>query len=63
MDDDDYSLRVREAALKIGIHDGCYVDHMSLPSSYRGVGGSGNYLPNLEIFKQKWGVDNWGRPA
>lgn len=64
MDDDDYSLRVRQAGLKIGIHDGCYVDHASLNSSYRGpAGAGGNYLPNLEIFKQKWGMDNYGRPA
>ncbi len=64
MDDDDYSLRVRNAGLKIGIHDGCFVDHASLPSSYRGpAGAGGNYLPNLEIFKEKWGMDNFGNPV
>lgn len=64
MDDDDYSLRVRNAGLKLGIHDGCFVDHASLTSSYRGpAGAGGNYFPNLEIFKQKWGVDNFGKPA
>lgn len=64
LDDDDYSLRVRNAGLKIGIHDGCFVDHASLTSSYRGpAGAGGNYFPNLEIFKQKWGMDNWGKPA
>lgn len=63
-EDDDYCLRIRNASLKIGIHDGCFVDHLSLHSSYRGpAGAGGNYLPNLEIFKQKWGMDNWGRPA
>lgn len=63
MDDDDYSKRVLMAGLKIGIHDGCFVDHKSLPSSYRGAGGAGgNFIPNLRIFEQKWGVDNWGRP-
>lgn len=62
MDDDDYSLRVRNAGLKIGIHDGCYVDHGSLTSSYRGEGGAGgNFLPNMQLFIEKWGVDNWGR--
>jgi hypothetical protein len=64
MDDDDYCLRVRNAGLKIGIHDGCFVDHGSLKSSYRGdPGKTADFRPNLELFKQKWGVDNWGNPA
>lgn len=62
-DDDDYSFSVRKAGLRIGIHDGCYVDHGSLTSSYRGpAGAGGNFLPNLALFIQKWGADNWGRP-
>lgn len=61
LDDDDYSLRVRKAGLKIGIHDGCYVDHGSLTSSYRGAAGAGgDFFPNLKRFIEKWGVDNWG---
>lgn len=64
LDDDDYSLRVRKAGLKIGIHDGCYVDHGSLKSTYRGDPTTpADYRPNLELFKQKWGVDNFGNPA
>lgn len=63
-EDDDYCLRVRQAGLKIGIFDGCYVDHGSLQSSFRGAAGDGgDYRPNLEIFKRKWGMDNWGNPA
>lgn len=63
MEDDDYSKRVTMAGLKLGIHDGCFVDHRSLPSSYRGPDGAGgNFIPNLRIFEQKWGVDNKGRP-
>jgi GT2 family glycosyltransferase len=63
LDDDDYSLRVRKAGLKLGIHDGCYVDHGSLKSSYRGeAGAGGDFRPNLRIFIEKWGVDNWGNP-
>lgn len=58
-DDDDYSLRVRLAGLKIGIWDGCYCDHGSLISTYRGL-SSADCAPNLEIFRQKWGFDNWG---
>lgn len=62
MDDDDYSLRVRNAGLKLGIFDGCYVDHGSLTSSYRGgpVNG-GDFRPNMRLFIEKWGVDNRGK--
>lgn len=59
LDDDDYCLRVRNAGLKIGIYDGCFVDHGTLKSTYRGDGG-GDFSANLEIFKQKWGHDNHG---
>lgn len=60
-DDDDYSFTVRKIArLKLGIHDGCYVDHGSLTSSFRGpAGAGGNYIPNLRLFIEKWGTDNW----
>lgn len=64
MDDDDYCFSCRERGLKIGIFDGCFVDHLSLKSSFRGEAkAGGNFLPNLARFKQKWGTDNWGRPA
>lgn len=60
-DDDDYSLRVRNAGLKLGIFDGCYVDHGSLKSSFRGEAGrGGDFQPNLRRFIKKWGHDNWG---
>jgi GT2 family glycosyltransferase len=63
LDDDDYSKRVLMAGLKIGIHDGCFVDHKSLKSTYRSPGGpGGNFIPNLRIFEEKWGMDNKGRP-
>jgi GT2 family glycosyltransferase len=58
-DDDDYCLRVRRAGLKIGIHDGCYVDHGSLTSSYRGgPGAPGSLAGNDAIFREKWGAGN-----
>jgi GT2 family glycosyltransferase len=64
MDDDDYSFEVRKAGLKIGVHDGCYVDHGSLKSSFRGDPKTpADFRPNLKRFIEKWGHDNWGRPV
>lgn len=61
-DDDDYCLRIRQAGLKIAIHDGCYVDHGSLKSSYRGEPHAAGMLnQNAAIYRDKWGEDNWGR--
>jgi GT2 family glycosyltransferase len=62
MDDDDFCLRVRNAGYKLGIYDGCYCDHGSLTSSYRGgPEAGGDFHPNLRRFIAKWGTDNWGR--
>lgn len=61
-DDDDCCLRARKAGLKIGVFDGCFVDHASLQSTYRGgPGKGGDYTANLRRFKEKWGFDNFGR--
>ncbi len=65
MDDDDYCLRIRKQGLIIGICDGCVVDHSKLNSTFRGAdnggGRGGDYRPNLKLFIEKWGVDNWGQ--
>jgi len=62
MDDDDYCLRVRYHGLRLAIYDGCYCDHGSLTSSYRGgPEAGGDFMPNLKRFIAKWGTDNWGR--
>jgi len=53
-DDDDYSLRVRQAGLKLGIFDGCFVDHASLRSTFRG-NGFADLKPNQKLFREKWG--------
>ncbi len=61
-DDDDYCLRVRMAGLKIGIFDGCYVDHGSLKSTFRGTElSAGNYQPNLKLYAEKWGASEGAR--
>lgn len=58
-EDDDYCLRVRQAGLKLGIYDGCFVDHESLPSEFRKQGGPGADLSEGDrIFREKWGKGN-----
>ena len=55
-DDDDYCRRAREAGLKIGIADQCFVDHASLTSTFRGAPyNPGDVSQNAEIYRQKWG--------
>lgn len=56
--DDDYSYRVRLARLKLGIFDGCFVDHGSLPSSFRSEKPK-SLEPGQRQFIMKHGVDNW----
>lgn len=58
-DDDSYCLRARRAGLKIAVHDGCYVDHGSLRSTYRGDPSAPASLEqNAAIFCRKYGADN-----
>ncbi len=55
-EDDDYSLRVRKAGLKLGIHDACFVDHSTLPSTFRGNPKTPAKLDaGRQIFIDKWG--------
>jgi hypothetical protein len=55
-EDDDYCYRVRRAGLKIGIHDGCFVDHASLKSTFRTTQGWQMGLnEGRRIFIEKWG--------
>lgn len=54
--DTDYVRRVRMAGLKIGIHDGCFVDHESLQSSFRGSPHApGDVGLSQELYLAKWG--------
>jgi GT2 family glycosyltransferase len=55
-EDNDYCRRVREAGLKLGISDRCYVDHSSLRSTFRGdAAAAGDIRPNQRIYVEKWG--------
>jgi GT2 family glycosyltransferase len=56
-EDDSYCLRIRRAGLKIGIHDGCFVDHASLHSTFRGDPRTPADLEiGRQIFIKKWGA-------
>lgn len=59
-EDDDYCLRIRRAGLKIGIHDGVYVDHSrELKSTFRGDAyPHAGFAHNAEVFRRKHGASN-----
>lgn len=55
-EDNDYCRRVREAGLKLGIFDDCFVDHSSLHSTFRGSPRApGDIAAGREIYRAKWG--------
>jgi GT2 family glycosyltransferase len=58
-EDDDYCLRARAAGLRIGVFDGCFVEHGAVKSTYRDIENRGDFRPNLRRFIAKWGHDNW----
>ena len=54
-EDRDYCEMCIRAGLKVGVYDGCYVDHASLTSTYRGdPHASRSYSQNQALFDQKW---------
>lgn len=57
VEDRDYCEATKRAGLKVAVHDGCYVDHGSLVSTFRGDPKTPrSFAKNFELFKQKWGV-------
>lgn len=55
-EDNDYCRRVRNAGLKLGVHDGCYVDHGLLRSTFRGdPKAPADIRPGAAIYRAKWG--------
>lgn len=59
--DNDYCLRVRNAGLKLGVYDGCFLDHNTLPSQFRSQGPR-SLEPGMRHFIKKWGTDSDGNP-
>ena len=55
-DDDDYSWRVRAAGMKLGVYDGCFVNHTCLPSTFRDDSAHpADVLIHERVFQEKWG--------
>ena len=55
-EDNDYCRRTRNAGMRIGIFDHCFVDHATIDSTFRGRAGSGgNIQPGWKIYQEKWG--------
>ena len=56
-EDCDYCKRVLNAGLKLGITEECFVDHASLPASFRGAKDhQQQMMAGREIYFEKWGV-------
>lgn len=56
-DDRDYCEAVTRAGLKIGVFDGCFVDHASLISTYRGDPHTPkSFAQNYALLLEKWGT-------
>jgi hypothetical protein len=52
-EDNDYIRQCKTAGLQIAVHDGCYVNHSSLPSTFRGK-GIADIEPGRKIYMAKW---------
>lgn len=56
-DDLDFCMQVEAAGLKVAVHDGCFVDHSKLHSSFRGAPETpGDIWPNHRLLRAKWGL-------
>jgi GT2 family glycosyltransferase len=57
-EDNDYCARVLAEGLKIGIWDGCVVDHAALPSTFRTRPDlTALFEQNRQLYRTKWGRD------
>lgn len=53
-DDNDYCRRALTEGFKIGIYDGCKINHCSLPSLYRNTGI--DISLNKKLYEDKWNI-------
>lgn len=63
MDDDDWCWTARSKGYQLYVWDGCVVEHGKLESTFRPGNTGRSFAANHELFKQKWGHDNHGRPV
>jgi GT2 family glycosyltransferase len=57
-EDNDYCTRITSAGLKIGVWDGCIVDHANHPSSFRSRPDiTALFEQNRQLYRSKWGRD------
>jgi len=60
VEDRDYCEMITRAGLKVGVHDGCYVDHSKLTSSFRGAPmAPGRSAQNRALFLAKFNLTNY----
>ena len=52
-DDGDYCERVKETGLRLALCEGCFVDHASLPSSFRDRSTGPSFVINDAVFLRK----------
>lgn len=63
-EDNDYCRRIILAGWKLGIFGGCFVDHLSLKSTFRGNPKQpADLRAGRAIYARKWGFDEVGRPV
>lgn len=56
-DDDDYCKRARDAGFKVGVYDGCKINHMALPSVFR-KNGPPDIAINRTKYDAKWNTED-----
>jgi len=55
-EDRDYCEQIKAVGLKCAVHDGCFVNHSSLRSSFRGdPTAAGDIWANNKVLCEKWG--------
>ena len=56
-EDRDYCMQVEAARLCVCVHDGCFVDHSQLHSTFRGdPAAPGDIWANHRVLNKKWGL-------
>jgi len=60
VEDRDYCEMITRAGLRVGVHDGCYVDHGKLISSFRGQPMTpGRSAQNRKLFLEKFRLSDY----